>query len=114
MPVLFMLFLGVPLALTSFGIIYITLALDIIIFSLIFEKEELDVSFRNPRRKDRVFEDAKSFLKCLLINGGFAASCGLVLLCNIKIIDKLCSSDVLFGISSLRVVWINLSDFIFK
>lgn len=48
-PIILMLFLGLPLPLTSFGIIFITLVLDILIFGIIFEKSEIDVITRKPK-----------------------------------------------------------------
>jgi magnesium-transporting ATPase (P-type) len=45
-----MLFLGFPLPLTSFGILYITLVLDILVVSIVYEKEELDVVIREPSK----------------------------------------------------------------
>lgn len=49
-PIILMLFLGLPLPLTAFGIIFITLVLDILIFGIIFEKSEIDVITRQPKR----------------------------------------------------------------
>lgn len=43
-----MLFLGIPLPLTSFGILYITLVLEILVIGVLFEYEEVDITIREP------------------------------------------------------------------
>lgn len=43
-----MLFVGIPLPLTSFGILYITLALEILVLGVLNENEEVDIIIREP------------------------------------------------------------------
>ena len=42
---LLMIYLGIPLPLTSWGIIFITIALDIIVIGLIYEREEVFILY---------------------------------------------------------------------
>lgn len=43
-----MLFFGIPLPLTSFGILYITFVLEILVLGVLNENEEVDIIIRKP------------------------------------------------------------------
>lgn len=72
-----MLFGGIPLPLTSFGILYITLVLDILVFNILYEKEEIDIPIRIPG-SIKIFSGIQSTLRWILTHGVLAASSGML------------------------------------
>ncbi|CAD8125531.1 unnamed protein product [Paramecium sonneborni] len=76
-PILLMLFVGIPLPLTSFGILYITLALEILVLGVLNENEEVDIIIREPSNV-KIFMKLQHFLRWILTHGVLAASSGMM------------------------------------
>ncbi|CAD8103279.1 unnamed protein product [Paramecium primaurelia] len=76
-PILLMLFLGIPLPLTSFGILYITFVLEILVLGVLNENEEVDIIIREPSNV-KIFMKLQHFLRWILTHGVLAASSGMM------------------------------------
>ncbi|KAM3140784.1 hypothetical protein pb186bvf_007011 [Paramecium bursaria] len=69
---LLMIYLGIPLPLTSWGIIFITIALDIIVIGLIYEREEVDMRIPTCRQPIKCL---KSFLNFTILSSSSGLIC---------------------------------------